>query len=249
MFEQIKQIGRTLVTLICITILASCATMQSRRVVSGVDALAQPDASTKKRYIIMPGSKDVQPRDLQFLEYAGYVKKILNEKGFVEASQFADADIAVFLSYGIGNPQTHHYSYELPVWGQTGVSSSTTYGTLSTYGGVGTYSGTTTYTPTYGVTGYTSQVDSYTTYTRFLLIDAYDVALYKQEQKMNQVWKTSAISTGSNNDLRLVFPYMAIAMKPYIGSNTGRKIEVEVLTDDPQVIQLRGIVSPVPAKK
>jgi hypothetical protein len=79
--------------------------MQPRRFVSGVDSLAQPDASAKKRYIIMPGSKDVQPGDLQFLEYAGYVEKILNEKGFVKASQFADADIAVFLSYGIGNPK------------------------------------------------------------------------------------------------------------------------------------------------
>jgi hypothetical protein len=223
--------------------------MPPTRFVSDVDSLAQPDASTKKRYIIVPGSKDVQPRDLQFLEYAGYVKKILNEKGFVEASQFADADIAVFLSYGIGNPQTHQYSYSLPVWGQTGVSSSTTYGTLSTYGGMGTYSGTTTYTPTYGVTGYTSHVDSYTTYTRFLLLDAYDVASYKQDQKMNQVWKTTVISAGRSNDLRLVFPYMAIAMKPYIGSNTGRNIKAEVLADDLQVIQLRGIVNPVPMQK
>ena len=80
-------------------------------------------------------------------------------------------------------------------------------------------------------------------------MDAYDVASYKQDQKMNQVWKTNVISTGSSNDLRLVFPYMAIAMKPYIGSNTGRKIEAEILADDPQVIQLRGIVNPVPAKQ
>lgn len=249
MLKQNTQLAQVVVGLMCAVTLASCATMQPTRFVSGVDSLVQPDASTKKRYVLMPGGKDIDASDLQFIEYANYIEKILNERGFVKASQMPEADIAIFLSYGIGNPQTHQYSYSLPVMGQTGVSSSSTYGTVSTsYGGVGTYSGATTYTPTYGVTGYTSHVDSYTTYTRFLFMDAYDIAAYKQDQKMNQVWKTSVVSTGSSNDLRLVFPYMAVAMKPYIATNTGRKIEVEVLADDPQVSQIRGS-KPAPAKK
>ncbi len=237
---MIERVIHALTVLICVGTLASCATMQPTRFMSNVDSLAQADALTKRQYIIMPGSKDVDKNDLQFLEYAGYVENVLNENGFIKAMLFADADIAVFLAYGIGNPQTHQYSYSMPVWGQTGVSSSTTYGTLSTYGRTGTYSGVTTYNPTYGVTGYDTQVESYTTYTRFLLMDAYDIAAYKRDQKMIQVWKTNVISTGSNNDLRTVFPYMAVAMKPYIATNTGRNIKVEVLEDDPQVTQLRG---------
>jgi hypothetical protein len=239
---------RAFMAFLSIMILISCVA-QPKRFLSGVDSLAQQDASAKKRYIVMPGIKDIEPSDLQFLEYASYVERVLSEKGFVKASQFGDADIAVFLSYGIGNPQTHQYSYSMPVWGQTGVLSSTTHGTLSTYGGMGTYSGTTTYTPTYGVTGYTSHVGSYTTYIRFLLMDAYDVESYKRDQKMNQVWKISVISVGSSDDLRLVFPYMAVAMKPYIGTNTGRKIMIEILADDPQVTQLRGGQPPAPTKK
>jgi hypothetical protein len=249
MIKRARTASLVVMTFVCLMVMVSCATMQPVRYKSGVDSLAQTDASAKTRYIIMPGIKDVEPSDLQFLEYANYVEKILNERGFVKASQFADADIAIFLSYGIGNPQTHQYSYSLPVWGQTGVSSSSTQGTLSTYGGMGTYSGTTTYTPTYGVTGYTSHVSSYTTFTRFLFMDAYDVASYKQDQKMNQVWKTSVISTGLSDDLRLVFPYMAVAMKPYIGTNTGRKIMVEIIKDDPQVTQLRGGAPSEPRKK
>ena len=114
-------------------------------------------------------------------------------------------------------------------------------------GSMATYSGTTTYTPTYGVTGSTTHVGRHTTYTRFLLLDAYDVAIYIKENKMNQVWKTSVISIGSSNDLRLVVPYMITAMKPHLGTNTGRKVEVEVPADDPAVQLLRG--NPGPATK
>ena len=103
-----------------------------------------------------------------------------------------------------------------------------------------TYSGTTTYTPTYGVTGSTTHIGTNTVFTRFLFLDAYDVATYLKEKKMNQVWKTNVVSTGSSGDLRLVVPYMVAAMKPYLGTNTGRKIEVEVAADDPSVQLLRG---------
>jgi len=34
---------------------------------------------------------------------------------------------------------------------------------------------------------------------------------------------------------------MVTAMKPYLGTNTGRKIDVEVTEDDPAVQLLRGV--------
>jgi len=207
---------------------------------SNVDSLAQTDAAQKKRYVLMPGGKGVEAGDLQFQEFAAYIEKILMERGFVKVSAFADADVAIFLAYAIGDPRTYQYSYSLPTWGQTGVSSSNTFGTVSSYGGMATYSGTTTYTPTYGITGSTTHVGTDTVYTRFLFLDAYDVATYVRDKKMSQVWKTSVVSTGSSGDLRLVFPYMVVAVKPYFGTNTGRKIKVEVPANDPAVQVLRG---------
>jgi len=56
-------------------------------------------------------------------------------------------------------------------------------------------------------------------------------------------------SVGTKNDLRLVFPYMLVAAKPYIATNTGQKVEVKMPADDPQVIQLRGGTTPVPVPK
>ena len=42
----------------------------------------------------------------------------------------------------------------MPVYGQTGISSSNTFGTINTFGNTSTYSGSTYYTPSYGITGY-----------------------------------------------------------------------------------------------
>ena len=205
-----------------------------------VDSLAQTDASVKKRYVLLPGGKGVDAGDLQFQEFAAYIDKVLAENGFVKVNTFQDADVAIFFAYAIGDPQTYQYSYSLPTWGQTGVSSANTYGTVSSYGGMATYSGTTTYTPTYGITGSTTNIGTNTVYTRFLFLDAYDVATYAKEQKMSQVWKTNVVSTGSSGDLRLVVPYMVVAMKPYLGTNTGRRIELVVPANDPSVQLLRG---------
>jgi hypothetical protein len=226
--------------LVVVALLSSCATMRPTIFISSVDSFAQTDASAKKRYILLPGGKGVEASDLQFQEFAVYVEKVLAEKGFVKVRAFEDADIVIFMAYAIGDPQTYQYSYSLPIFGQTGVSSSTTFGTVSSYGGRATYSGTTTYRPTYGVIGSTTHVGTYTEYTRFLFLDAYDVPTYVKEKKMSQVWKTRVVSTGSSDDLRLVFPYMVAAMGPYLGTNTGRKIEVEVPKNDPTVQLLRG---------
>ncbi|GAA5162153.1 hypothetical protein GCM10025770_12550 [Viridibacterium curvum] len=187
----------------------------------------------------MPGSKGVDAADLQFMEFSAYVDKVLSEKGFVKAPSFQEAEIAIFFTYAIGDPQTYQYSYSVPTWGQTGIASSNTYGTVSSTGRTATYSGTTTYTPTYGVTGSTTQIGTNTVYSRFLFLDAYDTATYIKENKMVQVWKTNVVSTGSSGDLRLVIPYMVAAMKPYVGTNTRQKIEVEVLENSPEVKALR----------
>jgi hypothetical protein len=228
-----------------IVLLSGCAGIHNARFVSSVDSLAQTDATTKKRYVLFPGGKGVDASDLQFQEYAAYIEKILSEKGFLKAPVLQDADIAIFLAYAVGDPQTYQYSYSIPTWGQTGVSSANTYGRVSSYGGMSTYSGTTTYTPRYGVTGSTTHIGTSTLYSRFLFLDAYDVPTYIKEKKMAQVWKTSVVSTGESGDLRLVIPYMVTAMKPYLGTNTGRRIEVEVLENDPAVQVLRGGQAPI----
>ncbi len=230
-------------------VVSGCATVQPgvapKTFHSTVDSLARSDAAEKRRYVLLPGGKGVDVGDLQFQEFAAYIDKVLSGAGFTKVASLHDADVAIFLSYAIGDPETYQYSYALPTWGQTGVASANSSGSISFYGNTATYSGRTTYTPTYGVTGSTTQIDTITRHSRFLLLDAYDVVEYAKDSRLAQVWKTNVVSIGSSNDLRLVMPYMVVAMTPHVGKNTGRKVEVAVPEDDAAIKLLRGDASSI----
>lgn len=112
-----------------LAVLSGCATVgQQPQYHVEVDSLAAPTAREKHTYLLLPGNEGITWDDLQFQEYALYLMRVLNSQGFISADKAEDADVAIVLSYGIGDPQTHQYSYALPVWGKTGVSSSHTYG-------------------------------------------------------------------------------------------------------------------------
>ena len=229
-----------LVLLAAVLLVSGCATMGPPQFNVAVNSLASPAAATEKTYILLPGNKDVTWNDLQFQEYAGYLMRVLAAHGFVPVKSAEKADVAIVLFYGIGDPETHQYSYSLPVFGQTGVASSNTYGTISSYGGSASYSGTTTYTPSYGVTGYTSQTGSYTTYFRYAKIAAYDYQKYLQTKEQVELWKTTITSIGSSGDLRQVFPILIAAASPYIASNTGKQVHVSLYEADPVVKAVKG---------
>jgi hypothetical protein len=224
-----------------ILLMAGCASVPQYHV--NVDSIQAPSTDDNKSFVLLSGNKDTPTSDLQFREYAAYINRALISRGFAPAESIETANLAIFVVYGIGDPQQHQYSYSIPVWGQTGVSSSTTYGTLSTYGNYGTYSGTTTYNPTYGIKGYSSHVGSRTTYFRFVVLDAIDLSEYRKSKKEVQLWKTTVTSTGSSGDLRRVFPVMVTASKPHIATNSGQQIKVKIRENDPNILEIKGQVS------
>jgi len=230
------------IVIFCILFLSlyGCAMTQKYHV--DVDSISSPDADSKKKYILLSGIKDVKDTDLQFIEYTKYIETALISRGFFKANTIEDANVAIFLVYGMEKPQNNPYRYALPMWGQTGVSSSTTYGSLNTFGNTATYSGTTTYNPTYGITGFVPGSDSYVNYFGFLILDAVDIDEYKKSQKMNQLWQTTVTSTGSSGDLRLVFPVMVAASKEYLGLNTGKRIQIILSEEDQRVVEIKKVL-------
>ena len=72
--RSVRILGATLA--MCVALLSGCTMMQPRRFISSVDSLAQADATVKKRYILMPGNKNVVVGDLQFQEFAAYIDKL-----------------------------------------------------------------------------------------------------------------------------------------------------------------------------
>lgn len=219
--------------------LAACG--QRPHISSSIDAIAGPNALAHSAYVLMPGNKGATADDLQYQEYAAIIDRALAERGMRKSASFDDAQVVVFLRYGIGEPETRSYTYNVPVFGQTGVASSYTSGNVNVYGNSANYSQSTSYTPSYGITGYATRTGSYTTYTRFLVVNAVDIATWRRTEKLVDVWRASIVSVGSEGDLRLVFPYMVVAGKRYFGASTGSAVTVNVYSGDPEVAQVRGV--------
>ena len=193
-----------------------------------VDSINSGENVANKSFIILPGVKDFSVNDLHFKEYAKYVKRAFEAKGYTIVEAPENAEVVVFMKYGISDPEEHSYLYSVPVWGQTGYSSSTTTGSTYSHGGITSYSETTTYTPNYGVVGNETRRGTYVTYFCYLVLNAYDFKAYRESEKEVQLWKTIITSSGSSGDLRVVVPILVAAAKPYIGDNTGKKIGIKI---------------------
>lgn len=174
-------------------------------------------------YALVPFKE--QEGSLEHKTYEQAVKQGLNAKGFKEVP-LEQAKVVVFISYGIDTGKQVVTSY--PIFGQTGVSSSQTYGTVQSYGSYGTYSGTTTYAPTYGVVG--SGVRSRTEYTRFLKLDILDKAA-ATEQKIKKLYEATVISSGKGGQLAAVLPIMIKALFEDFPGKSGSTRTVNRSTD------------------
>lgn len=73
------------------------------------------------------------------------------------------------------------------------------------------------------------------------MLAAYDLEVYRREDKEIQVWKTTVTSSGSSGDLRRVFPILVAASRPYIGVNTGQQVKVILDENDRAVVDVKGI--------
>lgn len=205
-------------------LLSACVTTPPTKFVVSVDSYARADAKAKAKYVLLPGNAGVEADDLQFQEFSKTLDTALASRGFVKVSDLSAAEVAILFSYRIGDPKSDQVSVDVPIFGQTGVIGATTVGNVSRSGA---YSSSTTYTPAFGITGYTSSMTSYTTYTRTSMIGAYDATAYSQGKPV-QVWRTSMVSTGSSGDLRRVMPFLVQAATPYLATDTGRAIRVEI---------------------
>lgn len=216
-------------------------------VIVNVDGIAAPEAAQLRSYFLMPGNDGINEGDLQYREFAAYVDRALAANGFTKAVDRQAAATVIVLQYGIGSPQTTTRTYNLPIFGQTGVSSTHTMGSFSpSYGGGGTYSGTTYNTPTYGVTGTVQRTEQQTNYSRFITLSAYDWQEFGRSQRESQVWKSTITSTGQVGDLRVVFPIMMGGAYQTLGRSTSRIVSGEVGDQSEPVRMVRGLAAPAP---
>ena len=215
-----------------------------------VDALRAPDATKYTTYYLFPGMKGVEPGSLQFLEYSAYVHRVLQSRGFKLADSPASAQVAIFLSYGIGEPQVTYHSVSYPIYGMvSGGQTSTVNVSTSGYGAASTTTtGTISTGPEYGVVGTGTRTETSVAYHRYLQLSAVDVKSYLARQEIREVWRTTVRSTGSSGDLRRVMPVLVAAARNAVATSTGRATEFWLREDDERVefVRKAPLIEPPP---
>ena len=222
--------------LLACALLSGCVGPSYRVNVSGFN---DPSITVGHTYWLLSAKENVSVEDLEFREYAVYVRSGLGRAGFSESASLDQADLAIFIGYGIGDTKEHAYSYSLPVYGQTGGGtynfSATTY---SGYGSATTY-GTATQMPQYGVVGSQQISGTTVTHLRYLFVDALDMKPFRSENKKVSVWRTDVMSRGTSGDLRQMFPVLVAAATPHFGKNTKKQVVVDLNESDKRVQELR----------
>ena len=144
-----------------------------------------------------------QENSLEHASYESLVRQELAKRNFHETS-CDTADLVAMFAYSIDGGRPVISSY--PIFGQTGVSSSTTYGTVNSFADTATYSGTTTYHPTFGVVGTGTRTD--VMFTRTLVLALFDRKLPVAQGAPKKVYEATLTSTGSTGQLPVVMPTM-----------------------------------------
>jgi len=202
-----------------------------------VRSLKDADTPMQKYYHILPGDKGISEGDIEFKEFARQIKFVLRKKGYIERT-IDKAQFVIFLTYGIGEPQVDNYSFTFPEFGKIG-GSTTTFSAHSWEGMGSTVTGEMTQEPTYGVTGYDKYSGSVTTYTRYMILDAYDLQGYKWNGKTENTWRTYVVSSGRSDDLENVFTYLVVASENYINNKTNGDAHLRLEEEDEGVNEVR----------
>lgn len=144
-------------------------------------------------FTILPADESISANDPKFQWFAQQTAPyfILNGANYV--TNVNDADLVLLLDYGIG--ETTPRMYNKPIWGQTGIRSSTS-----------TFKGNrikTTYTPSMGVVGY--QQGTINQYRKHIELYLYNA---DTTEGMSLLWQLNMELIGESQDLQKMFPAM-----------------------------------------
>lgn len=193
-----------------------CGCARTYRV--NVQSFTSAPEPVKRKYVLAPADENVNPSDLEYQEYARQVEYILGQNGYIETGP-DQANLAIFLGYGISGPQSNIEIYSRPAWGHIGYHHPHSY-----------------YRSGFGF-GYQTEIREYTTYTKHLTLTAWDYETYKKNKGERQYWKVTAVSTGSSANLRQTFSALALAAGQYLGQNTGPDDVTIMVSEEDEPLQ------------
>jgi hypothetical protein len=220
-------------------LLAGCTTTYQVE----VSALANPQlAAAHHHYVFIngkPAAKDRMPGDLQFQEVLRHVQHALAPNGLQQADTPADADLNIFVDFGVGDPVTRTYTFSTPVYAELGGGYRTRSTTSKDANGKTVTKTESVIVPgRYERVGTDVTVNSITTYRKYLRLSARQRQPGVAADQGREVWTVTAIVDDQRADLRAALPLLAEAITPYVGRDTGRAIVVEFQVKDGRLVRV-----------
>jgi hypothetical protein len=232
---------KKLITYFILITLLGCMTTKiiNNSLPISIDSYGDENELTDRTYIILPYDSSVASNILLFNELSLYVNRTLVEKGYKLTKNYDSASCIIFFKYGTSSPQTFEREIYLPIYGQTGISSSTTTGSgaLKYYPGstVLNYKTETSYNANYGVVGQRTIKTSETYYAHYLILSAFEKKTLKDDFNRSIRWKIISKVVAKDSDLRRIFPFIILGSQSYIGKNSHQNILSEIKLDDPRL--------------
>ena len=141
---------------------------------------------------------------LEFHSYAQRLTAIMREAGLRVVEPDQPADYIAYLDYGIDDGRPVTYTYNVPQWGTTYNSQTTSTVVDDRNPGQQVINSTVRGTdPTYGITGYTQEVRNRTVYSRFVHID---ILPKNATSKTTPVYELRLKSSGSCGSIPSLMP-------------------------------------------
>ena len=221
-----------------------CATPGLPPVRVEVSSFARPVNQSDKAYWIFPGNEGAKANDIDFIEFSGVVDRALVQHGFRRAASAPSADVAIVLTYGIGEPRERTVTFVRPVFGPMDTVAAHTSGTVHTSGATATYHTPTTIVPTDGVTDYQTTNRTVTTFTLHAVVSAHEMARPPATKDDIVLWETRMSSSGQGGYLARLFPVLIAAGAPQFGQNSGCPATVALRESDARAIALASHAQP-----
>ena len=86
-----------------------------------------------------------------------------------------------------------------------------------------------------GIGGTKTGINPFIRHGRYCVLEAVDNEKSASAKRPIPVWKTTILSSGPSDDLRRVFPALAVFAKHYAGKTTNNSEAYEITEDDPQI--------------
>ena len=208
----------TAVMAVMLITLLSCSSSSTKVLTYHYSKISDDSTNlTERNYYTWEYSQDQNP--LQFEAFTKQIIDLTKTHNFYEVTDPNDAKYVFTIKFSIDDGKTETNS--IPVFGQTGVSSSTTSGHINSYGD---YSGRTTYTPSFGVVGSTTYEE--TTYSKKIELNVYERKDFLEHLNQSKsLYYSVATSQGTSSDINYIIPILLNAIfKDFPTSNQSQKI-------------------------